>query len=140
MNDHETYLQRCLQLAAQAATEGESAVGCVIVKDGIIIGKAYEQSRRLKDITRHAETVAILNAVKEYGSCEDAVLYTNVEPCVLCSYVIRHHRIRQVVFSRSSGELGGTGCKFPVLTAEVTSWGKVPLVIQYLKTKMEILR
>jgi tRNA(adenine34) deaminase len=131
MSDHEPYLQRCLELAELAAAEGESPVGCVVVKDGVVIGEASEQSRQLKDVTRHAETVAILNAIKDHGSCQDAVLYTNVEPCVLCSYVIRHHKIKQVVYSRPCGELGGTGPKFPVLTAEITSWDKVPVVIQY---------
>lgn len=131
MNDHEPFMQRCFQLAQQAAAEGESPVGCVIVKDGVIIAKAFEQSRRLKDITRHAETLAILNAINDLGNCEDTILYSNVEPCILCSYVIRHHKIKQVVFSKSCGELGGTGPRFPILTAELTSWGKIPLVTQY---------
>lgn len=130
-NDHELYMQRCLQLAEQAAANGESAVGCVIVKDGIIIGEASEQSRQLKDITRHAEILAILNAMRDHGSCEGAVLYSNVEPCILCSYAIRHYRIKEVVFSRPCGELGGTGPRFPILTADIASWGIIPLVTQY---------
>lgn len=131
MNDHEPYMQRCLQLADQAAAEGESPVGCVIVKDGVIIGEAFEQSRKLKDITRHAEALAVLNAVKDHGSCEGAILYSNVEPCILCSYVIRHHKIKQVVFTKACGELGGTGPRFPILTADVKSWAMAPEVIRY---------
>jgi tRNA(adenine34) deaminase len=131
MNDHELYMQRCLQLAQQAAAQGESPVGCVIVKDGIILGEAFEQSRRLKDITRHAETLAVLNAVKDHGSCEGATLYSNVEPCILCSYVIRHHRLAKVIFSKACGELGGTGPRFAILTADMTSWVAPPLVIRY---------
>lgn len=122
---------RCLQLAQHAAAEGESPVGCVIVKDGVIIGEAFEQSRMLKDITRHAETLAVLNAVKYHGGCEGAILYSNVEPCILCSYVIRHHKIKQVIFTKTCGELGGTGTRFPILTAEVASWAKAPEVIRY---------
>jgi tRNA(Arg) A34 adenosine deaminase TadA len=134
MDEYESYMQRCYQLAEQAAAQGESPVGCVVVKDGVVIGEAYEQSRQLNDITRHAETIAILNAVRDYGSCEGAVLYTNVEPCILCSYVIRHHKIQMVVFSRHSGELGGTGTRFPILIAEIKSWVNVPVVIQYPET------
>ena len=52
MHDQQ-YMDRCLELAALAAAEGESPVGSVIVKDGQIIGEAYEKSRQLKDITRH---------------------------------------------------------------------------------------
>lgn len=128
MNDHEFYMQRCLQLAEQAAANGESAVGCVIVNDGVIIGEASEQSRQSNDITRHAETLAVLRAVRNHGSCEGAVLYSNVEPCILCSYVIRHYKIKAVVFSRLCGELGGTGPLFPLLTAHITSWGTIPVV------------
>ncbi|MDB5146797.1 MAG: nucleoside deaminase [Mucilaginibacter sp.] len=131
MSNHESFIQRCLQLAQQAAAEGESPVGCVIVKDDVIIAEAFEQSRRLKDITRHAETLAILNAINDHGNCEDTILYSNVEPCILCSYVIRHHKIKQVVFSKACGELGGTGPRFPILTAKLTSWGKAPLVTRY---------
>lgn len=131
INGHDFYMRRCLAIAEQAAANGESAVGCVIVKDGIIIGEAAEQSRQSKDITRHAETLAILNAVKAHDGCEGAVLYSNVEPCVLCSYVIRHYKIKEVVFSKPCGELGGTGPRFPILTAEVASWNGIPIVTKY---------
>ncbi len=49
-----------------------------------------------------------MDAVKNAGSCAGATLYSNVEPCLLCSYVIRHHRIARVVYSKACGELGGT--------------------------------
>jgi tRNA(Arg) A34 adenosine deaminase TadA len=122
-------MQRCLELAALAAAEGESPVGSVIVKDGKIIGEAYEKSRQLKDITRHAEALAIMDAVQKNGSCAGATMYTNVEPCLLCSYVIRHHRIAQVVYSRACGELGGTNPQFNLLTTnDIAAWGDAPMV------------
>lgn len=131
MNTHKTFLDRCETLAARAAAEGESPVGSVVVRDGEILGEAYEQSRRLKDITRHAETLAILDAVHRHGHCAGATLYTNVEPCILCSYVIRHHRLAKVVFIRASGELGGAGSRYPILTAnDIGSWGPPPVVEQ----------
>lgn len=129
-NTHTAYLQRCLQLAQQAAAEGESPVGSVVVKNGVIIGEAYEKSRQLKDITRHAEVLAIMDAVAKHGSCAGATLYSNVEPCILCSYVIRHHKIATVVFTNYSGELGGFGSQFKLLsTNDITSWSKAPEVI-----------
>ncbi|AWO02182.1 nucleoside deaminase [Chitinophaga alhagiae] len=132
MKEHAVYMQRCLELAAMAAAEGESPVGSVIVKEGRVLGEAFEKSRQLKDITRHAEVLAIMNAVEEHGSCEGAVLYTNAEPCILCSYVIRHHKIAAVVFSQYSGELGGAGSRYPILTAEdINAWSKPPQVIVY---------
>lgn len=129
MDEHQGYMDRCFELALQAAAEGESPVGCVIVKDGVVIGEAYEKSRQLKDITRHAETLAILNAVAATPDLSEAVLYSNVEPCILCSYVIRHHKIAEVVFAKASGELGGTRPPFNILTtADLKSWSAPPKV------------
>jgi len=125
-------MDRCLELAALAAAEGESPVGSVIVKDGQIIGEAYEKSKQLKDITRHAEALAVLDAIARNGSCAGATLYTNVEPCLLCSYVIRHHRIARVVYSKASGELGGTNPHFNILTTNnIATWGSAPIVTVY---------
>ena len=130
MDHHTPYMQRCLELAAQAAARGESPVGSLVVKDGIVLGEAFEQSRRLKDITRHAEVLAIMDALQKHGSCAGATLYTNVEPCILCSYVIRHHRLAEVVFAKASGELGGTGQYGILIAADILSWGPPPVVVQ----------
>lgn len=136
MDKHQQYMQRCFELAALAASEGESPVGSVIVKDGHIIGEGYEQSGQFKDITRHAETLAVLDAVKNEGSCAGAVLYSNVEPCLLCSYVIRHYKIAEVVFSKASGELGGTNPRFNLLTTnDISTWGSAPIVTIYSEKK-----
>lgn len=129
MQDHLIYLNRCFELAQQAAQAGESPVGCVIVKDGVVIGEGFEQSRRLKDVTRHGEVVAVLDAVHKHGSCEGATLYSNVEPCILCSYVIRHYKIVHVIFSSYCGELGGTAQPFNILTTNVIkTWSAPPTV------------
>lgn len=121
------YLKRCAELATLAKAEGESPVGCVIVKDDKIIGEGSEKSKQLRDISRHAEMVAILDALKRTDHLEDATLYTNVEPCLLCSYAIRHYKIKKVVFSNHSGELGGTKQPFNLLTTnEVEKWSSPP--------------
>jgi tRNA(Arg) A34 adenosine deaminase TadA len=130
--DDQQYMDRCLELAALAAAAGESPVGSVIVKDGQIIGEAYEKSRQLTDITRHAEALAVIDAVKKNGSVAGAVLYTNVEPCLLCSYIIRHHRIARVVYSKACGELGGTNPRFNLLTTnDIAAWGSAPFLTVY---------
>ena len=132
MHEHQKYMRRCYELAEMAAREGESAVGSVLVKDGVIIGEAYEKSRQLKDITRHAEVLALLDALKTNNSLAGSVLYSNVEPCMLCSYVIRHHRIREVVFAKHSGELGGTNPPCNLLTAaHFKSWDAPPVITVY---------
>ena len=133
MNEHQQFISRCFELAQLAAAEGESAVGSVVVKDGKIIGEGYEKSRQLKDITRHAEVVALLDAIRNSTDIAGAVLYSNVEPCILCSYAIRHYKISAVVFAKSSGESGGTRAPFNVLTTtELGLWGPPPTVIHFL--------
>ena len=132
MENHSEFLQHCDKLAKLASDSGESPVGSVIVKDGIVIGEGVEKSRRSKDITKHAETVAILNAIEHSHDLSGATLYTNVEPCLLCSYVIRHYKIGKVVFSKYSGELGGTHKPFNILTSpDFESWGNPPDVLFY---------
>ncbi|WP_142528856.1 nucleoside deaminase [Pedobacter westerhofensis] len=130
MNNHAIYLERCLALAQLAASEGENRVGSVVVLDGEIIGEGYEKSRTLNDVTRHAEVVAILDAITKKGNCRGATLYSNMEPCLLCSYVIRHYQISTVVLSKYCGQLGGTNPQFNLLTTnEITTWIKAPAVI-----------
>lgn len=137
MDAHQPYMERCFTLAQKAREEGESPVGSVIVKDGVIIGEGYEQSRQLKDVTRHAEVVAILDALRSTNDLSGAVLYSNAEPCILCSYAIRHYKIAEVVFAKASGELGGTRAPFNILTtAELTSWSQPPTVTLYDATNI----
>ncbi len=129
-SQHQLYLDRCLELAETARAQGESPVGSIVVKDGQIIGEGAEQSRQLKDVTRHAEVIAILDALSKGYQLAGATLYSNVEPCLLCTYVIRHHRLARVVYSKACGELGGTNPKFNLLvTNELSPWGDPPEVI-----------
>jgi tRNA(adenine34) deaminase len=129
-NQHQRFMDRCLELAETARAQGESPVGSVIVKDGRIIGEGTEQSRQLKDVSRHAEVMAVLDAISKGHQLAGATLYSNMEPCLLCSYVIRHHRLGKVVFSKACGELGGTNPRFNLLTTnELGPWGDAPEVI-----------
>ena len=128
---HKRYMKRCQELANLAEERGESPVGSVVVKDGHILGEAAEDSRGTQDITRHAELLAIKDAIQNAGSCEGATLYTNVEPCLLCSYAIRHYRLKEVVFAHPSGELGGHFGRFDLLATDISSWSVPPAILVY---------
>lgn len=131
---HHRFLKECLHLADISSKNNEGAVGAIIVKDGNIVGEGTEQSRLRNDVTRHAEVVAILDAIAKHGAdiCKGATLYSNVEPCILCSYAIRHYAISKVVFMRRAGEVGGVHSTFPILTTkEITRWGKPPDVTEF---------
>jgi len=130
MDDH-LFMQRCEALAALAAQRQESPVGSVVVLDGQIIGEGIEGGKAKQDITCHAEVEAIREAVKKHGKdLSTATLYTTHEPCILCSYVIRHHRIGRVVIQHAVAHIGGVSSAYPILTAkDVPIWGEPPVVL-----------
>lgn len=139
MDHHGNFIKRCYELAQAAASDDESPVGSVIVSGGVIIGEGTEKSGQSKDVTRHAEIVAMLDALSHSQDLKGATLYTNVEPCLLCSYAIRHYKIKTVVFSKRAGELGGTHKPFNILTSsDFQSWGDPPEVVFYEQAYREL--
>lgn len=131
MNDDDKYMSRCIQLAEQALESGNPPVGSVLVLDGAIIGEGVESGKSSGDVTDHAEIVAIRNAIKN-GFGKDfpkAKLYSTHEPCIMCSYVIRHHHISHILFGISVEYVGGATSAFKILTTEkVPKWGKSPKI------------
>jgi tRNA(adenine34) deaminase len=130
MND-QFFIKRCEDLAAIASGRQESPVGSLLVLDGQIIGEGIEAGKAKQDITCHAEVEAIRDAVRKQGKdLSAATLYTTHEPCILCSYVIRHHRIRRVVIQHAVAHIGGVTSAYPILTAkDIPIWGEPPEVI-----------
>src|SRR5207302_2468041 len=96
----ETFMQEALRLAMKARAVEEVPVGAVVVRDGRIIGRAYNQVELLKDATAHAEMLAITQAETAVGDwrLSDCDLYVTKEPCVMCAGALVHVRIRRVIF------------------------------------------
>ncbi len=97
--EHERFMRRCLELARQAAATGDTPVGAVVVRNGEIVAEGVESVRARRDVTAHAEIVALRAASErldtiDLGGC---TLYTTVEPCVMCAYAIRLARIDALV-------------------------------------------
>lgn len=133
MNDtHEKYMKRCLELATQAKSNNKTAVGSLLVKDGVIIAEGIEGSIELPDIISHAEVVAIIKAI-EYAGSKDLcgyTLYTTVEPCFMCSYLIRQTKIKEVIYGTTTPETGGQSSLYPILsTIKIQKWQLPPEVI-----------
>lgn len=97
---HEDYMQLALQQARRAYEEGEVPVGAIIVQQGKIIAKAYNQTEKLTDSTAHAEILALTTAYSFLGSkyLPEATLYVTVEPCLMCSGALYWGKIKEVVF------------------------------------------
>ena len=105
----EQMMRRCLALAAQSSKEREYPFGAVVARKGDIVAEATNRVARDCDVTRHAEIVAITEAQRLRGHTDlsDCTLYSNVEPCALCSYAIREARLGRVVFALRSPVMGG---------------------------------
>ena len=105
------YMQTALELAAQAAGAGEVPVGAVVVREGAIIGRGYNQPIRQSDPTAHAEIMAMREASQVLGNYRlaDCDLYVTLEPCVMCAGAIIHARIRRVIYGAQDPKTGACG-------------------------------
>ncbi|MCP4645215.1 MAG: nucleoside deaminase [bacterium] len=110
-DDNERYMRYAIQEAERALDVGEVPVGCVIVLDGQIIGKAHNQRETLQDPTAHAEIIAITQAAAHLKSwrLENAKLYVTLEPCPMCAGAIILSRIAEVYFGASDPKAGVVG-------------------------------
>ena len=105
------YMQIALDLARQAALNGEVPVGAIIVKDGVIIGSGSNAPIGLHDPTAHAEIIAMRQAAQHLGNYRliDCTLYVTLEPCAMCSGAMQHARIAKLVYGASDPKTGACG-------------------------------
>ena len=105
------YMQIALDLAHQAALNGEVPVGAIIVKNGVIIGYGSNAPIGLHDPTAHAEIIAMRIAAAHLGNYRlvDCTLYVTLEPCAMCSGAMQHARIKKLVYGASDPKTGSCG-------------------------------
>lgn len=94
------YFRICILLAEKALKKEEVPIGAVIVQNNKIISKAFNLRETLKDITAHAEILAIKKASKKLDNwnLSDCDLYVTLKPCTMCESVIKQSRIRNVFY------------------------------------------
>ena len=109
--DHKDYMRRALALAAQAAGEGDVPVGCIIVRDGEIIGEGRNRREEHGDATAHAELEAIRDACKRTGSwrLHGCTMYVTLEPCPMCAGAIINSRVDEVRYGAREEKMGCCG-------------------------------
>jgi len=112
-------MQRCIALSIRSGQEGEYPYGVVISRNGTVVAESINRVRHERDVTRHAEVVAISAAQKALGtvSLDDCTIYVSAESCAYCCYAIRESRIGRVVFGLRSPHMGGVS-KWPILPDE----------------------
>ena len=105
------FMKLAKQEAILAMNKGEIPVGAVIVKDGVIIGKAHNLKETLKDSTAHAEILAITEASKHIGDwrLNGAEMYVTLEPCPMCASAILQSRISKVYIGTFNKDMGACG-------------------------------
>ncbi|WP_281616203.1 tRNA adenosine(34) deaminase TadA [Flammeovirga sp. SubArs3] len=104
----ESFMKIALQQAELAFDEGEIPVGAIIVADGKVIAKGYNQTEKLNDPTAHAEMIAITAAGHYLGSrhLQDCTLYVTLEPCAMCAGAIYWGQVGRVVYGASDEKRG----------------------------------
>src|SRR6185295_18176127 len=109
-SDH-YFMGEALRQAARAYAAEEVPVGAVIVREGHIIARAFNQVELLKDATAHAEMLAVTQAEEKVGDWRltDCTLYVTKEPCPMCAGAIVHVRLARVVYGAADPKGGAAG-------------------------------
>lgn len=114
------YMNLALLEAKKAFKNNDIPVGCVIVKNDRVIAKAYNKKEKKQNATRHAEIIAIEKASRKLKTwrLDDCILYTTLEPCLMCTGAIIQSRIKTIVFAAKNENFGGIEGKYNVLKKE----------------------
>ena len=105
------FMDQALELARQAAAEGEVPVGCVIVRRGQIVGRGRNRRETGRTALGHAEIEAIHDACTSLGGWRlwDCTMYVTLEPCPMCAGAIINARIPRVVYGAADTKAGSCG-------------------------------
>ena len=108
MDTHDTFMRAALEEARRGFSAGEVPVGAVVVLEGEIVGRGFNQPIGSHDPTAHAEVVAIRAAARETGNYRlvGSALYVTIEPCLMCVGAMVHARVGTLVFGASEPKAG----------------------------------
>ncbi|MBQ9827424.1 MAG: tRNA adenosine(34) deaminase TadA [Lachnospiraceae bacterium] len=111
LTEDERFMKKALDQAKRAFDRKETPVGCVIVKDGKIIARAYNRRNEKKNTLAHAEMIAIDKASRKTGDwrLEGCTMYVTLEPCPMCGGAVIQSRIDRLVIGAMSEKNGCAG-------------------------------
>ena len=112
------FMSEALKEAEKSLVKDEIPIGCVIVKDGQIIGRGHNAREELNQAIMHAEVMAInqANAFEGNWRLLDTTLFVTIEPCVMCSGAIGLARIPHVIYGAANAKFGAAGSLYDILT------------------------
>ena len=115
MTDAE-WMRLALVEAEAAAAKGEVPVGCVVVKDGAVIGRGHNLRESDRDPTAHAEMIAIRAATRATGDhrLSGATAYVTLEPCAMCAGALVQARVDRVVYGATDPKAGAVHTLFSI--------------------------
>jgi len=115
MDDY--FMGEALKLAARAGDAGEIPVGAVVVGGKTVIGRGYNQTQQLNDVTAHAEMLAITAATQHLGGkyLNDCTIYVTLEPCVMCAGAIFWAQCGRLVYGAGDAKRGYSQLPAPIL-------------------------
>ncbi len=140
--DDEAGMRAALREAHASLARDEVPVGCVVVREGLVIGRGHNQVEALQDATAHAEILAIGAASNAPGSwrLNECTLYVTLEPCSMCAGAIVLARLGRLVYGAGDPKAGGCGSVTNVI-GEARLNHRVPVTREVLADECgELLR
>lgn len=115
--DDERYMRMAIDQAFIAEENGDVPIGCVIVFEGRVIAKAYNQREQLHDPTAHAEIVALTQAAEFVGNwrLHGCTIYVTLEPCPMCAGALVLARMDRLVFGADDPKTGACGSLYNIV-------------------------
>ena len=110
-------MEEALRSARRALELGEVPVGAIVVCDGEVVGRGWNQNISTNDPTAHAEIVALREAGRNIGNYRlgDCDLFATIEPCTMCAGALVHARIRRLVYGADDPKAGAVQSVLQVL-------------------------
>ena len=138
---HEDYMALALRQAEEAYRDGEVPVGCVVVCDGEVISCAHNEVEKTSDPTRHAEIIALQNALKSRGkSLSDCAMYVTLEPCPMCAGAIINAKIGELYYGVEEPKSGCCESLYNVVEDGRFNWKVTKSVNMHLDKCAEYMK
>jgi tRNA(adenine34) deaminase len=114
------FMQQALEQAGLATLAGEVPVGAVIVRNGEVIARAFNQPITKHDPSAHAEMLALRQAAlsAENYRLPDTTLYVTLEPCIMCAGAMLHARVNRIVYGAADPKTGAAGSVLDVFSSK----------------------